>query len=108
MRCGEAERNGYNMNDKIIDFLKTPTGSLCFSMFCGIVYFVAVMKFVLSTTSHGWLMLLFIGPAVLFGAALVVIKLIRNNNENGNEAGNIVIFYFHAVLMVISILGLIA
>ena len=96
------------MNDKIIDFLKTSAGSLCFSMFCGIVYFMTAMKFVLSATSHGWLMLLFIGPAVLFGAALVVIKLIKHNNENGNEAGNIAIFYFHIVLMVISILGLIA
>lgn len=91
------------MNKKIINMLKTTAGALGFSLFCGAAYFLLAMAFVMSSTEHGGLMLLLIGPAVLFGAALVIIKLIKQNNENENESANIGIFFLHLLLFAISV-----
>ena len=92
----------FDMNNKILNLLKSTAGALGFSLFCGLAYFFLVMYFVLSTTAQGALLLFFIGPAVICGAALVVIKLIKQNFENENEDGNLRIFYLHFVLFIIS------
>lgn len=91
------------MNNKIINLLKSTAGALGFSLFGGAAYFLLAMKFVMSSTEHGGLMLLFIGPAVICGAALILIKLIKQNNENGNKNANVTVFYLHLLLFAISI-----
>lgn len=92
------------MSNKIINLLKSTAGALGFSLFGGAAYFLLAMKFVMAATEHGGLMLLFIGPAVICGAALILIKLIKQNNENGNENANITIFYLHLLLFIISVI----
>lgn len=91
------------MNSKILNLLKSTAGALGFSLFCGLAYFFLVMYFVLSTTAQGALLLFFTAPAVICGAALVVIKLIRQNFERENDGGNLRIFYLHIVLFMISV-----
>jgi hypothetical protein len=91
------------MNNKIINLLKTTAGALGFALFGGVAYFLLAMKFVMSTTEHGGLLLLFIAPAVICGAALILIKLIKQNNENGSENANITIFYLHILLFALSV-----
>lgn len=92
------------MNNKIINLLKTTYGALIFSLFCGVAYFLLAMKFIMSSTERGGLLLWFFGPAIICGAALIVIKLIKQNNENGSEKANITIFWLHIVLFAIGVI----
>lgn len=91
------------MNNKILNLLKSTAGALGFSLFCGLAYFFLVMYFVMSTTVQGALLLFFVGPAVICGAALVVIKLIKQNFEKENHGANLRLFYLHIVLFIISV-----
>ena len=93
-----------NMNAKIINFLKTTGGALGFSLFGGVAYFLLAMKFILSTTEKGGLLLWFFGPAIICGAALLIIRTIKQNNENENEKANLTVFYLHTVLFIISVI----
>ena len=91
------------MNDKILKLLKSTAGALAFSLICGMAYFLLAAYFVLSTTANGALLLLFIAPTVICGAALIVIKLIKQNLEKENYGGILRVFYLHIVLLLISV-----
>ena len=90
------------MNEKIDRLLKSPYGALGFSLFGGLAYFMLALTFVMSTTAHGRLLLLFFFPTIICGAAFVLIKLIKQNIANENSGANVKIFYMHILLFAIS------
>ena len=92
------------MNKRVENHLKSTYGALGFSLFGGAAYFMLALTFVMNTTKHGGLFLLFVFPAVICGAALVLLKLIKQNNENENTRANAIIFYLHILLFVISVI----
>ena len=72
-------------------------------------YYIVVLKFILSHTSvGGGLLGFFFLPAIIFGAALVLIKIIKQCMENGNYNAVNLIFWLHIVFIIISAVFLVS
>lgn len=92
------------MNNKILNLLRSTYGLLVFALLSGCAYFAAVLKFILANTNAGGGLLgFFFFPAIIAGAALIIVKLVKQCVENGEDKKALVIFYFHAVFIVIGI-----
>lgn len=77
---------------------------LIFSLLSGMAYYVVILKFILSHTSvGGGLLGFFFFPAIVFGAGLVLIKLIKQCLENGNNGAVSIIFWLHVIFWAIAI-----
>ena len=83
-------------------------GELIFSLVAGVAYFIIIMGFVVANTNAGGYMLrFFFLPAIVCGAALLLIKTIRKlKDEEGYSKINTII-YAHIVLLLISFVFLI-
>ena len=83
-------------------------GELIFSLVAGVAYFIIIMGFVVANTNTGGYMLsFFFLPAIVCGAALLLIKTIRKlKDEEGYSKINAII-YTHIVLLLISFVFLI-
>ena len=96
------------MKNKIIQLLQSTAGMLIFALLSGCAYYIVVLKFILSHTSvGGGLLGFFFLPAIIFGAALVLIKIIKQCMENGNYNAVNLIFRLHIVFIIISAVFLI-
>lgn len=97
------------MNKKILNILSTSKGGLIFALLCGCAYYIVVQKFILAYTSvgGGFLGFMFL-PAIICGAALIILKSIKQMSENENEKGIITLFWMHIVLMILSVVFLIS
>ena len=74
-------------------------GELCFGLFCGCAYFIIILRFIIeNTAAGGGLLGFFFFPAIVCGAALFVIKLIRNLREK--ERFNAVNLFIYIHLLV--------
>lgn len=97
------------MKNKILQLMQSTKGLLVFTILSGCAYFITVLKFILShTNAGGGLLGFFFFPAIVCGAALVLIKVIKQCFENGNENAVINIFWIHVVFILISIVFLIS
>ena len=94
------------MKNKIIQLLQSTAGMLIFALLSGCAYYIVVLKFILSHTSvGGGLLGFFFLPAIIFGAALVLIKQCM---ENGNYNAVNLIFWLHIVFIIISAVFLVS
>lgn len=83
-------------------------GELVFSLVSGCAYFVVIMGFVMNNTQNGGLMLsLFFLPAIVCGAALLLIKTIRKLKDEECFGKINALIYAHIALAIISIFFLI-
>lgn len=97
------------MNNKIINLLQNTWGLLVFALLSGGAYYVVVLKFILShTESGGGLLGFFFLPAIICGAGLVLIKVIKQCMENSRNSAIIALFWIHVVFMLLSIVFLIS
>lgn len=97
------------MNNKIIRLLNNAWARLIFALLSGAAYYVIVLKFILShTSSGGGLLGFFFLPAIVCGAALVLIKVIRQCIEDGREGSAVTVFWLHIVFMIIAAVSAIA
>ena len=95
------------MKNKIIQLLQSTAGMLIFALLSGCAYYIVV--FILSHTSvGGGLLGFFFLPAIIFGAALVLIKIIKQCMENGNYNAVNLIFWLHIVFIIISAVFLVS
>ena len=92
------------MNKKILVWLQKTAFQLIFALLSGGAYFVLALKFILShTKAGGGLMAMFLAPLIVCGAALVLIKLIKQCRENGNDSAIAGLFWIHVILIIISV-----
>jgi hypothetical protein len=92
------------MKNSIINLLKNTWGLLIFALLSGCAYYVIVLKFILKfTKTGGGLLGFFFLPAIVCGAALVLIKLIKQFFENGREGSVLALFWLHVVFILMSI-----
>ncbi|MBQ8300406.1 MAG: hypothetical protein IJX57_00335 [Clostridia bacterium] len=97
------------MKNKVVNLLQNAWGLLIFALLSGCAYYVAVLKFIIAHTSAGGGLLgFFFFPAIIAGAALVIVKLVKQCIENGQENKALAIFYIHAVFILIGIVFLIS
>lgn len=85
-------------------FFETKYGGLIFSLLSGCAYFALVMCFILESSGEKGLLLgFFFFPAIICGMGLVLLKSIKQWQEQ-EEYGKIkAVAIFHIILMVISI-----
>ncbi len=90
------------MKNSITKLLKNTWGLLIFALLSGCAYYAVILKFILSNTKlGGGLLGLFLLPLIICGAALVLIKLIKQCFENGREGSAVFIFWIHILFMII-------
>ncbi len=89
------------MNDKILSMLRKPYPLLIWALICGFAYLALASRFILEFTERGGgLLVWFFFPAIVCGAALIIIKGIKKADENGNERAMLTAFWAHAVVIV--------
>lgn len=88
---------------------ETKFGGLIFALLAGLAYFCLVLTFILETTGDkGILLGIFFFPAIVCGMGLVLLKSIKQWQEQENYKKIKVVVILHAGLFVISIVSLIA
>lgn len=87
---------------------KTKYGGLVFSLLAGCAYFTIILDFILKHTSYGGALLgFFFSPAIIAGAALVIIKTV-GRLEAQEEFTKINLFlYLHLAVIFFGIVFLI-
>lgn len=93
-----------NLNNKIINLLNTTVGSLVFVLLSGIGYFLILAKFFLDLASKNALILYFFCPAIIFGSALILLKLLKQKQENKDSSAILKLFYMHIIIICIGII----
>lgn len=91
------------MQKKILGLINTPAGQLIFSLLSGLGYFLIISGWILDLSRGIWLILMYVAPIVICGAALVIIKLIKQAREAENEKNILRIFWLHIAVIVIGI-----
>lgn len=89
------------MNEKILKTINSTAGRLIFSLLCGFGYFMLVSGWILDMSRGIWLILLYFSPIIICGAAIVIIKLIKQSNENENKNAILRIFWLHIAVILI-------
>lgn len=89
------------MKNKVINLLKNTWGLLIFALIAGCAYFVVVLRFILEHTNNGGGLLgFFFAPLIIAGAALVLVKIIKQCFENGNDGKAVIIFWAHIIFII--------
>lgn len=89
------------MNRKILDMINTTAGRLVFSLISGAGYFMILFGAVLRLSKGQPLLAWYFAPMIICGAALVIIKMVKQAQEN--EAGDRILrlFWLHAAVVII-------
>ena len=97
------------MNDKILAMLRRPYALLVWALICGLAYLSLVSRFILDWTSRGGgIIVLFFFPAIVCGAALIIIKGIKKADENENTRAMLGAFYFHLLVILVGLVFFLA
>lgn len=92
------------MKNCIVKLLRNTWGLLIFALLSGTAYYVVVLKFILSHTSAGGGLLgFFFLPAIVCGAALVLIKVIKQCFENDRDGAAAALFVMHIILILLAV-----
>lgn len=92
------------MNKKILDMINTTAGQLIFALLSGLGYFMLVSGWILDFSRGIWLILMYVSPIIICGAALVIIKLIKQARDAENEKTILRIFWLHVCVILLGIL----
>ena len=92
------------MNNKILSFLNTTAGQLGFALLSGLGYLALISGFVIDASRGLWLILLYIAPVVVCGAALVIVKIMKQARENENNGAILKLFWLHLVVILVGII----
>ncbi len=87
--------------------LNSKYGGLVFSLLSGLAYFIIIMNFIMGHTQNGGLLAFFFFPAIICGAALVLLKLLKRLCDEDRKKSAATLIYVHFVLILISLVFLI-
>lgn len=99
------------MNNKILELLKRPYALLVWALICGAAYYVIIGRFVFAytnTQAGGSLLMWLFLPAVICGAALILVKVVKQAREKENDRGILILFYTHLLIIAMGIVFLAA
>ena len=91
------------MNKKILNILNTTVGQLIFALLSGLGYFMLVGGWIMDFSKGEWLMLLYLAPIIICGAALVIVKLIKAARDAENNGTILRIFWLHIAVIILGI-----
>ena len=91
------------MKNLVLNILKNTWGLLIFSLLSGFAYFAVIYKFILQHTAvGGQLLALFLLPLVVCGAALVLVKVIKQCLSGGRDGAAVTVFVLHLLFIIIA------
>lgn len=92
------------MSKKILSFLEKPVKRLVFALLSGFAYFAIVYNLLITNTnSNGGLIVYFFLPAIVCGAALMLIKQFQQSVDEQNEKRILFLFWVHLILIVVAL-----
>lgn len=91
------------LNDRILKLINTTWGQLGYALLAGLGYFALVAGVILDLSRGMWLILMYVAPLIVCGAALVIIKLIKQARENENDGAILRIFWVHIAVIALGI-----
>lgn len=96
------------MIKNILKLLSNTAARLIFALLCGGAYYIIALRFIIAHTSAGGGLLgFFFLPAIVCGMALVIVKILKTQEEQGNTGVILAVFLSHIILILISIAFLI-
>ncbi len=97
------------MRKTILKILNNTWGLLIFALLGGMAYYSAILKFILANTEvGGGLLAFFLFPLIVCGAALILVKIIRQCLEDERGGTAVTIFLLHALFVLIGIVFVIS
>lgn len=94
------------MNAKILEFLKNPYKCLVWAIICGLAYAAIIAQFVMrftNTKGGGIIILWCFFPAIICGAALLLVKTVKNAYAEERDKAVTNIFYSHLLIIAMGI-----
>ena len=79
-----------------------------FALLAGCAYFMVMFNFIVGLSSGQSILAWFFSPVIICGAAIVIIKLMKQARENENEKVIPIIFWLHTLLFIAGITAVIA
>lgn len=101
-------QNLTDMNKRIINLVGTTAGQLIFALLSGAGYYMVLLRLIVSWSNGSALLAFFFAPVIICGAAIVLIKTMKQARENDNEGLIPRLFWIHTVLFVIGIVFVIS
>lgn len=89
------------MKKWILNRLDTTAGRLIFALIAGVSYYIILLRFLIEHSRGMIIIAAYLAPLIICGAAIIIIKLIKQAKEN--ERGVFRLFILHAVLFIISL-----
>lgn len=91
------------MKNIILKILNNTWGLLIFSLVSGLAYFAVIYRFILQHTAVGGQLLgLFMLPLIMCGAALVLVKLIKQCLSDGRDSTAVTVFVLHVLFIAVT------
>lgn len=94
------------MNNKVLNLLKNPYALLVWALISGCAYLSIIAQFVMRFTEvpqSGGLIIWLFFPAVICGAALLLVKMVKQAFEEENNKLILTLFYTHLAIIVMGI-----
>lgn len=96
------------MNKAILKFINTTAGQLVFALLSGCGYFAIILKFIIDMSNGSAFLALSFSPIIICGAALVIVKLLKQHREAENDGAMLRIVWLHIMVMAVGVVFLAA
>ncbi len=88
------------MKEKILNWLDTTSGRLIFALASGLAYYMLLVRFIVQWSRGLVIIAAYVFPVIVCGAAIIIIKLMKQAKENNNDTAIFRLFIIHAFLFV--------
>ena len=99
---------GRKLKKKIIDTLGKTAPQLIFAVFAGCGYFMILLPVIMHFSKGSPFLAIQFSPAIICGAALVLIQLMKQVRANEKENKIFILFIIHILLFVMGIVFTVA
>ena len=95
------------MSNKIDKLFESTAGLLSFALLSGCGYFFFLLSVIINfSRNQSPLIGFFFAPAIICGAALFIVKTVKNNIEAEENKKNHMLFYLHTIVILVGIVFL--
>lgn len=94
------------MNNWLMKFMDNPCKRLVWALVCGLAYCAIIARFVFDYTNTafgGGIIMWFFFPAIICGAALLLIKTVKRASDEEKWGSIKTLFYAHLAVIVIGV-----
>jgi len=95
------------MSKKIDKLFETTSGLLVFALLSGCGYFFFLLSVIMNfSRNQSPLLGFFFAPAIICGAALFIVKTVKNNIKAEEKKKNHILFYLHTIVILVGVVFL--